>query len=222
MHAHLCVVSCLSSSSCPLFSTSSHRSSFQPFLMFTSALNERSRSNPLCDFRLGTVVTSDYETPLTTTCKGYPTDPDDPSRMWIPEPHPLPRPLECVPRAAGSSSGIVGSGRPPLPKHRNGVLARKLTPSGAQNFGFRAPFSPGRGPARSPCRRVQLVTRPRALHVACVSWQSYTTLSEGFASLATASRPCHPSQAALVPLRADGAAVTSCPRVQTIGAGWCH
>ena len=39
--------------------------SFQPFLMFTSALNERSRSNPLCDFRLGTVVTSDYETPLT-------------------------------------------------------------------------------------------------------------------------------------------------------------
>ena len=39
--------------------------SFQPFLMFTSALNERSRSNHLCDFRLGTVVTSDYETPLT-------------------------------------------------------------------------------------------------------------------------------------------------------------
>ena len=39
--------------------------SFQPFLMFTSAFNERSRSNPLCDFRLGTVVTSDYETPLT-------------------------------------------------------------------------------------------------------------------------------------------------------------
>ena len=34
--------------------------------MSTSALNERSRSNPLCDFRLGTVVTSDYETPLTS------------------------------------------------------------------------------------------------------------------------------------------------------------
>ena len=33
--------------------------------MFTSAFNERSRSNALCDFRLGTVVTSDYETPLT-------------------------------------------------------------------------------------------------------------------------------------------------------------
>ena len=33
--------------------------------MFTSALNERSRSNSLCDFRLGTVVTSDYETLLT-------------------------------------------------------------------------------------------------------------------------------------------------------------
>ena len=33
--------------------------------MFTSAFNERSGSNPLCDFRLGTVVTSDYETPLT-------------------------------------------------------------------------------------------------------------------------------------------------------------
>ena len=33
--------------------------------MFTSEFNERSRSNPLCDFRLGTVATSDYETPLT-------------------------------------------------------------------------------------------------------------------------------------------------------------
>ena len=41
--------------------------SFQPFLMFTSVFNERSRSNPLCDFRLGTVVTSDHETPLTIT-----------------------------------------------------------------------------------------------------------------------------------------------------------
>ena len=44
--------------------------SFQPFQMSTSALNERSRSNPLCDFRLGTVVTSDYETPLTETYVG--------------------------------------------------------------------------------------------------------------------------------------------------------
>ena len=33
--------------------------------MFTSEFNERSRSNPLCDFRLGTVATSDHETPLT-------------------------------------------------------------------------------------------------------------------------------------------------------------
>ena len=40
--------------------------SFQPFLMFTSEFNERSRSNPLCDFRLGTVATSDHETPLTS------------------------------------------------------------------------------------------------------------------------------------------------------------
>ena len=39
--------------------------SFQPFLMFTLEFNERSRSNPLCDFRLGTVATSDHETPLT-------------------------------------------------------------------------------------------------------------------------------------------------------------
>ena len=38
---------------------------FQPFLMSTSAYNERSMSNPLCDFRLGSVVTSDYVTPLT-------------------------------------------------------------------------------------------------------------------------------------------------------------
>ena len=33
--------------------------------MFTSVFNERSRSNPLCDFRLGTVAASDHETPLT-------------------------------------------------------------------------------------------------------------------------------------------------------------
>ena len=33
--------------------------------MFTSEFNERSRSNPLCDFRLGTVATSDHETHLT-------------------------------------------------------------------------------------------------------------------------------------------------------------
>ena len=33
--------------------------------MFTSEFNERSRSNPLCDSRLGTVATSDHETPLT-------------------------------------------------------------------------------------------------------------------------------------------------------------
>ena len=38
---------------------------FQPFLMFTSASNERSMSNPLCDSSLGSVVTSDYVTPLT-------------------------------------------------------------------------------------------------------------------------------------------------------------
>ena len=39
--------------------------SFQPFLMSTSALNERSMSNPLCYSSLGSVVTSDYVTPLT-------------------------------------------------------------------------------------------------------------------------------------------------------------
>ena len=40
---------------------------FQPFLMSTSAPNERSISNPLCDSSLGSVVTSDYVTPLTFT-----------------------------------------------------------------------------------------------------------------------------------------------------------
>ena len=73
-----CFLSVLFLVSCVLYLVSPF--SFQPFLMFTSALNERSRSNPLCDFRLGTVVTSDYETPLTLrvrtwkrsseTCKG--------------------------------------------------------------------------------------------------------------------------------------------------------
>ena len=39
--------------------------SFQPFLMFTSAPNERSMSTSLCYSSLGSVVTSDYVTPLT-------------------------------------------------------------------------------------------------------------------------------------------------------------
>ena len=42
--------------------------------MFTSEFNERSRSKPLCDFRLGTVVTSDYETPLTVSLPTSPVD----------------------------------------------------------------------------------------------------------------------------------------------------
>ena len=33
--------------------------------MSSSEFHERFRSNPLCDFRLGTVATSDHETPLT-------------------------------------------------------------------------------------------------------------------------------------------------------------
>ena len=41
---------------------------FRPFQMSSSEVHERLRSNPLCDFRLGTVATSDHETPL--TCSG--------------------------------------------------------------------------------------------------------------------------------------------------------
>ena len=40
--------------------------SFRPFQMSSSEFHERFESNPLCDFRLGTVATSDHETPLTT------------------------------------------------------------------------------------------------------------------------------------------------------------
>ena len=42
---------------------------FQPLLMSNSVLNERFRPNPLCNFRLGTVVTSDYETHLTNVAE---------------------------------------------------------------------------------------------------------------------------------------------------------
>ena len=44
---------------------------FQPFQMFFSEFNERSRSKPLCDFRLGTVATSDHETHLTSSFGEY-------------------------------------------------------------------------------------------------------------------------------------------------------
>ena len=46
--------------------------SFRPFQMSSSEFHERSRSYPLCDFRLGTVATSDHETPLTVCCQGDP------------------------------------------------------------------------------------------------------------------------------------------------------
>ena len=65
MHGHLCVALWLNSLHPspvfyfvpPLF--------FQTFQMSSSEFHERFRSNPLCDFRLGTVATSDHETPLT-------------------------------------------------------------------------------------------------------------------------------------------------------------
>ena len=66
MHVHLCLALWLFSPRLSFVLYFVPPFSFQPFLMFTSALNERSRSNPLCDFRLGTVVTSDYETRLTS------------------------------------------------------------------------------------------------------------------------------------------------------------
>ena len=39
--------------------------SFQPFQMFSSEVQREVQVQPLCDFRLGTVATSDHETPLT-------------------------------------------------------------------------------------------------------------------------------------------------------------
>ena len=45
--------------------------------MFSSEFNERSRSTPLCDFRLGTVATSDHETPLTESGNGQSTKSED-------------------------------------------------------------------------------------------------------------------------------------------------
>ena len=65
MHVHLCVALWLFSLHPSLVFYFVPPFSFQPFQMFTSEFNERSRSNPLCDFRLGTVATSDHETPLT-------------------------------------------------------------------------------------------------------------------------------------------------------------
>ena len=71
LHAssHPCMCTCVLRCGCFLFTSPVFYFvppfSFQPFLMFTSEFNERSRSNPLCDFRLGTVATSDHETPLT-------------------------------------------------------------------------------------------------------------------------------------------------------------
>ena len=42
---------------------------FRPFQMSSSEFHERFESNPLCNFRLGTVATSDHETPLTCTSR---------------------------------------------------------------------------------------------------------------------------------------------------------
>ena len=50
---------------------------FQLYLMSTSAPDEMSVPNPLCDSSLGSVVTSDYITPLTQLLRGdhQPLDP---------------------------------------------------------------------------------------------------------------------------------------------------
>ena len=69
MHVHLCVVLWLFLFTRLLF-LFVPLLFFQPFQMSSSEFHERLRSNPLCDFRLGTVATSDHETPLTPTSYG--------------------------------------------------------------------------------------------------------------------------------------------------------
>ena len=65
MHVHLCVGVVVDFSSPVSFFYFVPLLFFQPFQMSSSEFHERLRSKPLCNFRLGTVATSDHETPLT-------------------------------------------------------------------------------------------------------------------------------------------------------------
>ena len=64
MHVHLCVVWWLFSSTRLLF-LSVPLLFFQTFQMSSSEFHEKFKSKDLRDFRLGTVASSDHETPLT-------------------------------------------------------------------------------------------------------------------------------------------------------------
>ena len=64
MHVHLCVVLWLFLFTRLLF-LFVPLLFFRPFQMSSSEFHERLKSKSLCDFRLGTVATSDHETPLT-------------------------------------------------------------------------------------------------------------------------------------------------------------
>ena len=72
LHAssHPCMCTCVLRLGCfsprlSLFSTSSHRSPSSPSRCSPQSSTRGPGPKPLCDFRLGTVATSDHETPLT-------------------------------------------------------------------------------------------------------------------------------------------------------------
>ena len=71
--------------------------SFQPFLMFTSVPNERSMSNPLCYSSLGSVVTSDYVTPLTASLRQYNTQEESNDHSYPLDKHPSNVPAQDKP-----------------------------------------------------------------------------------------------------------------------------
>ena len=82
---------------------------------------------------------------------------------------------------------------------------------GTKLSGF-ARLPPGRGPARSPCSRVQTITWPRALPCRLCSLVKLHHSPRVLLHQPPPVPPYPPSQAALVPARADGTAVAACRR----------
>ena len=105
---------------------------FRPFQMSSSEFHEKLKSKDLRDFRLGTVATSDHETPLTES--GRHVDVKRSSRTESPLEHP--RHPSCVlPRT---------SGRKHLRSHAMRCLYAETTTRLAEHTGGRLPVAESR------------------------------------------------------------------------------
>ena len=84
--------------------------------VFLRVPREVKKSNPLCDFRLGTVATSDHETPLTVSLLDYHRTPAawSPNELWSETWHPVSETLVLIHLTTKFSEVVYVHGWPGL------------------------------------------------------------------------------------------------------------